>query len=245
MKENIFLSVVIPAYKEEARIHLILEALIAYQNTKNFLIEVLVVIDGSPDATAQTVRKYAEALPHFKMMARSENRGKGYSVKEGVLTASGKHILFADADNSTPLEQVDKLLAFANKYPVVIGSRYCDGGRMTKKQPLIRIIGSRVINRIIRILAVRGIKDTQCGFKLFERDAAQKIFARQSFERFSFDIEILAIAQHLGYSIKEVGVEWIDHPHSTVNPLKDGIRMICDAWRVRRNLKKIKTQSDT
>ena len=236
MKQDIYLTIVIPAYKEEKRIHFILEAIIRYQKNKSFLIEVIVVVDGLFDKTAEAASKFVSELPLLKIMCRAENKGKGYSIREGVLQAQGKYILFADADNSTPIEQVETLLAFANQYDVVIGSRYCTGGKLAVPQSLKRIVGSRVLNLIIRMLATRGIKDTQCGFKLFQRKAARKIFSKQKFERFSFDVEILAIARILGYKIKEVGIKWLDHPHSTVHPLRDGVRMIRDAWQVRKNI---------
>jgi glycosyltransferase involved in cell wall biosynthesis len=234
--QDYYLSVVIPAYKEEKRIHKIFDAIIAYQEKADFLIETIVVNDGSPDKLVDTVRKYRGKIPNLKFIDRKENKGKGYSVKEGALNANGKYILFADADNSTPFEQIDKLLKYIGKYDVVIGSRYCKGGKLAHPQPLTRIIGGRVLNLVIQLLATRGIKDTQCGFKLFEHKAAKQIFRRQTFDRFSFDIELLAIARKLGYKTKEVGITWYDDPHSTVKPLKDGIQMIRDAWRVRKNI---------
>ncbi|MEK9156436.1 MAG: dolichyl-phosphate beta-glucosyltransferase [Patescibacteria group bacterium] len=236
MDKNIYLSIIVPAYKEEERIHLILDAIIAYMKGVDFEIEVIIVVDGSPDKTAEAALAYKNKMPHLRVIDRKENRGKGYTVKEGVLAATGKYILFADADNSTPVEQVDKLLQYINKYDVVIGSRYANGGKLARPQPLHRVLGSRFLNIFIQILAVGGIKDTQCGFKLFERKAAEKIFKRQTFERFSFDIEILAIARKLDYKVKEAGITWYDNPHSTVNPIKDGLRMIQDSWTVRKNI---------
>jgi len=174
----------------------------------------------------------------LKVIDRKENKGKGYSVKEGMLSAKGKYLLFTDADNSTPFEQVDKLLKYIDAYEVVIGSRYTKGGKLAHAQPLSRIIGGRVLNMIIQLLAVRGIKDTQCGFKLFQKEAGQAIFKKLTFDRFSFDIEVLAIARKLGYKTKEVGITWYDNPHSTVNPIKDGLRMISDSWQVRKNITK-------
>jgi dolichyl-phosphate beta-glucosyltransferase len=234
--KEIYLSIVIPAYKEEGRIHKILDAIQKYQNSHEFLTETIVVIDGSSDNTAEVVQKYAKEIENLRIINRKENRGKGYSVKEGMLQAIGRYILFTDADNSTPIKQVDKLLKFAETYDVVVGSRYCKGGKLAKSQPFYRIAGSRVLNYIIQKLAVSGIEDTQCGFKLFKAEAAQKIFKRQTFERFSFDIEILAIARKLNLWIKEVGITWYDDPLSTVNPVKDGMRMIKDSWQVRKNL---------
>lgn len=236
MLEEIYLSIVIPAYREEYRIAKILNAVIEYEKDHDFLIETIVVNDGSPDKIVEATNKFKDKVKNLRIIDRKVNMGKGYSVKEGVLSAKGKYILFTDADNSTPLYQVDKLLKFVDKYDVVIGSRYCKDGKLAKPQSFIRILGSRALNLMIQLLADRGIKDTQCGFKLFEAKTAKEIFAKQTFDRFSFDIELLAIARKMGHKVKEVGIIWYDDPHSTVNPLKDGIRMIKDSWQVRKNI---------
>jgi len=236
--EKPFLSIVVPAYREEKRIRKILDAVVRYQANHDFGIEVVIVIDGSPDNTAETAGEYKEKISGLKIIDRKENKGKGYTVKEGMLAAGGKYILFADADNSTPIEQVDKLLKYKDEYSVIIGSRYCPGGKLAHPQDLVRKLGGRFLNLAIRVLAVRGIADTQCGFKLFENSAAKEIFKRMTFERFSFDIEVLAIARRHKFKIKEVGITWYDDPHSTVSPIKDGLKMVRDAWIVRRNLRK-------
>jgi glycosyltransferase involved in cell wall biosynthesis len=232
-----YLSVIIPAYKEEKRIHKILEAIIEYQKDHDFDIEVIVVLDGTPDDSLTAALNFQSKIKGLKVINRKENKGKGYSVKEGMLEASGKYRLFADADNSTPFDQVDKLIQnLTDDVQVAIGSRYIHGGGQKKKQPLIRRIGSRGINLIIRMLAVKGIYDTQCGFKLFSEHAAKEIFSRQTVDRWSFDIELLAIAKCLGYKIAEVPVVWNDDPHSTVSPLRDGLRMIAASWQIRKNI---------
>jgi glycosyltransferase involved in cell wall biosynthesis len=236
MNDQPYLSVVIPAYKEEKRINKILSAIVEYQTKHDFEIEVIVVLDGTPDDTLTAALNFQNKLQGLKVINRKENRGKGYSVKEGMLKSSGKYRLFADSDNSTPFDQVDKLLDFMKKYDIVIGSRYVEGGGQKKRQPLVRIIGSRILNLFIRTLAVRGIKDTQCGFKLFKDTAAREIFKRQTIERWSFDIEILAIARQLSYNIAEVPVIWNDDPHSTVSPIKDGLKMIAASWEIRKNV---------
>jgi dolichyl-phosphate beta-glucosyltransferase len=238
MTEQPLLSIVIPAFKEEKRIHKILDAIIEYEKSKKFTVEVIIVVDGSPDETAEVAEKYKEKISALKIIDRKENKGKGYTVREGIMAAEGKYILFSDADNSTPVEQVDKLFKYKEDYMVIIGSRYIKGGRLAHPQGIIRKLGGRVLNLIIRMFAARGIKDTQCGFKLFEHDAAREIFKRMTFERFSFDIEVLAIARRHKYKIKEVGIVWYDDPHSTVSPIKDGLKMIRDSWRVRVNLAK-------
>ena len=236
MENDIKLSIVIPAYKEEARIHKSLDAIIKYEKEHDFAVEVLVVLDATPDNTFAAAEKYKDKLKNLKIIDRKENKGKGYTVKEGVLAAKGKFILFTDADNATPVEQVDKLLEHTDKYQIVIGSRYDKGGKLAVPQGIVRKIGGRVLNLIIQGLAVPGIIDTQCGFKLFEHSAGKKIFEKMTFDRFSFDIEVLAIGKKLGYKIKEVGITWFNDPHSTVSPIKDGLKMIRDAWRVNRNI---------
>lgn len=240
MSQEIFLSIVIPAYKEADRIHKILDAILEFEKIKDYNIETIVVVDGTLDNTAEVARKYRDKLKNIKVIDRKENKGKGYTVREGMLAAQGEYVLFSDADNSTPIEQVDKLLKFRNDYDVMIGSRYVYDGKLAIPQSFVRKMGGRVLNWIIRTLAVSGIKDTQCGFKLFSKKAAQEIFNKQTFERWSFDIEILAIARMLGYKIKEVGITWYDDPHSRVNPIKDGLRMIKDAWTVRKNIREKK-----
>ena len=236
MTQEIYLSVIIPAYKEEARIHKILEAISKYQENHDFTMEVVVVLDGTPDNTMISALNFQNKIKGLKVINRKQNKGKGYSVKEGMLKSSGKFRLFADADNSTPFHQVDKLLGFMDQYKVAIGSRYISGGGQKKKQSLFRIIGSRGLNMFIQLLAVRGIKDTQCGFKLFEADAAKELFSRQQNDRWAFDIEILAIAKKRGYQVAEVPIVWNDDPHSTVSPIKDGLKMIAASWQIRKNI---------
>lgn len=236
MNDEIYLSIVIPAYKEEKRIHIILDAIAKYEKTKEFAVETIVVVDGSPDNTKEAALKYASKLKNLRIIGNEVNKGKGKAINEGMLAAHGQYILFADADNSTPVEQVDKLLKHCNKYDIVIGSRYCPGGKLAIPQSLIRRLGSRALNLLIQAVAIPGVKDTQCGFKLFKHDAVQRIFTRQTIFSFSFDIELLVIGRKLGYKIKETGITWYDDPHSTVSPIKDGIKMIKESLIIRKNL---------
>ncbi|MCX6810796.1 MAG: glycosyltransferase family 2 protein [Candidatus Berkelbacteria bacterium] len=238
MSEQPFLSIIIPAYKEAERIHKSLEAIIEYEKSHDFPIEVLIVLDGTPDDSLGVAEKYRDRIKGLKIIDRKENKGKGYTVKQGILEAKGKYILFTDADNATPIDQVDKLLKYKDEYPVVIGSRYITSGKLAIPQSFVRKTGGRFLNLIIRMLAVGGIRDTQCGFKMFKHNVAKEIFKRMTFERFSFDIEVLAIARLHKYKIKEVGITWYDDPHSTVSPIKDGFKMIRDAWTVNRNIAK-------
>ena len=235
MKDEIYLSIVIPAHNESTRIGVVLEAIVEYVKTKSFVTETIVVNNASTDNTADVVKSFEDKIPNLKILER-KSKGKGGAVHEGMLAAQGEYIIFADADNSTPIEQVDKLLNYVPKYDVVIGSRYCADGKLAVPQSFVRLFGGRALNFVIQTFAVWGIKDTQCGFKLFSKKATEEIFKRQTIFEFSFDIELLAIAKKLGYSIREVGITWYDNPHSTVSPLRDGLRMIKDAWTVRRNL---------
>jgi glycosyltransferase involved in cell wall biosynthesis len=235
--DSTHLSVVIPAYKEEKRIHKILDKIVAYGASHDFDIEVIVVLDGTPDETARVVESYRVQLPCLRVIDRKENRGKGYSVREGMLAARGRYRLFADADDSTAFEQVDLLLQQMEAHHVAIASRYVAGGMQTVKQSFVRIVGSRVLNMIIRVLVVPGIHDTQCGFKLFRAEAAETIFSRAVVDDWSFDFEVLAIARLRGFLVAEVPVVWNDDPHSTLSPIKDGIAMVRAAWQVRRNVR--------
>ena len=238
MNSNIYLSIIIPAYKEEKRISNILSAILAYTKKVDFPIETIVVTDGSPDNTVGVAQTYLAKIPNFRIIESKVNRGKGKTIREGINAAKGDFVLFADADNSTPIEQADKLLKYAKDYNVVIASRYCKGGELVIPQSFYRRLGGRAINLVIQTLLLPGINDTQCGFKLFKRELAVKIFNQMTLDRWSFDIEILAMARLFGEKIKEVGVVWQDNPHSMLSPLKDGYQMIKDAWKVRLNLQR-------
>ncbi|MEI7792198.1 MAG: dolichyl-phosphate beta-glucosyltransferase [Candidatus Berkelbacteria bacterium] len=236
--KEIYLSIVIPAYNEEKRIHKILDSIIKYQKSCKFEVETVIAIDASPDDTLKVAESYQDKISNLVILDGKVNRGKGGAVQEGFKVAKGKYIIFADADNSTPIEQVDKLLEYVDKSDVVIGSRYCKGGKLVVPQSFIRRAGGRGLNMLIQALAVPGIRDTQCGFKLFRAEASSEIFKRLTIFNFSFDIELLAIALNLGYKVKEVGITWYDDPHSTVSPIKDGLKMVSNAWTIRKNIVK-------
>jgi len=234
--EPTFLSVVIPAYNEERRIGRTLAKMRKFLDAQQYTYEVLVVDDGSTDTTRPVVDIIAEGWPQLKLITNPANRGKGAVVRQGVLAARGQHILFTDADNATPIEQLDKLLPYIKEYPIIIGSRHCPGARIHIPQSLPRILLSRGSNLLIRFLAVPGIWDTQCGFKLFERNAGQNIFANVRLTRFGFDFEALVIAQHLGYRFKEVGINWYNDMESKVRTGREALRTLRDLFRVKLNL---------
>lgn len=232
----IYLSVVIPVYNESERIGKTLALFRDYFDSKSYEYEVIVVDDGSTDTGLATIQKFAESWPQLRVVANTTNCGKGAVVRQGMLMALGEIILFTDADNSTPIEQIEKLLPNIEQYPVVFGSRHCPEGKILIPQSLHRVWLSRMSNLLIRWLAVPGIYDTQCGFKLFQREPAREIFERVTIDRFGFDFEALAIARYLGYSFKEVGVDWYNDGDSKVRAGRDAIRTLWDLFKVRRNL---------
>ncbi|MCX6350094.1 MAG: glycosyltransferase family 2 protein [Candidatus Aureabacteria bacterium] len=229
-----FLSVVIPAYNEEARLVPSLEKVTAYLRRQSYSSEVIVVSDGSRDGTAAAAQHWRP--PDFPLVVidRKENKGKGYTVREGVAKARGTFILFSDADLSTPIEEVEKLLPFFQQdYEVVIASRSLKSSEILVRQPWRRELMGKVFNRIVQFLAVPGIIDTQCGFKCFSRKAAAAIFPLCRVDGFAFDVEILYLARKLGLKVKEVPVRWIDSPRSTVSPLRDSARMFREVLSLR------------
>lgn len=225
------ISIVIPAYNEASRVGKTVQKIHDYMKDQKH--EIIVVSDGSSDNTVSVVKQLN--IPTVKTIEYSPNRGKGYAVKTGMLQAKGDYILFSDADLSTPIEQIQKFMPYAFEFDVMIGSRALDRRLLAKKQPFYRDFIGRVFNKIVRIFAVRGIKDTQCGFKWFTRKAAKEVFTKVSIEGFGFDVEALMIAQKLGYKIKEIPVVWINDEATKVSPIKDSIRMFCDVLKVRYN----------
>jgi dolichyl-phosphate beta-glucosyltransferase len=222
------LSIVVPAYNEEKRIGDTLRKIINYADKKLPDYEILVVNDGSKDKTVDVVKRYADS--RTRILQNPGNKGKGYSVKHGMMEAKGDFILFSDSDLATPIEEVEKLINFIDRYDVSFGSR-----QLRKKQPILRKFIGRVFTLIVNILAVPGVKDTQCGFKLFRKECAKKIFSMMTMERFSFDVEILFLARKYGYKMKEVPVIWVNKEGSKVHAIKDSYRMLRDIFKVRWN----------
>jgi dolichyl-phosphate beta-glucosyltransferase len=228
------LSVVIPAYNEEGRIGPSLERVVSYLGAQRWKSEVLVVVDGSRDRTAEIVRRVATDLP-VRVLDDGVNRGKGACVRRGMLEARGDLRVFSDADLSTPIEEVERLVAsVTGGYDVAIGSRHLPGSRIEVRQPWSRQMMGRAFNACTRRLVMTGIRDTQCGFKLFSAAAARSIFPRQRIERFGFDVEVLWIAHRLGLRVAEIPVTWVDDRRSTVRPISDAARMLVDLVRIRQ-----------
>ncbi len=230
------LSIVIPAYNESARIENALERVMSCVAKQGWDAEVLVVDDGSTDVTTDIVQHWMEKQPRLHLIQNEGNRGKGYSVRNGLLQASGEVVMFTDADLSAPMEEAERLLAaIADGADVAIGSRWMDKTRQTIHQPLYRRFFGRCFNWVTRMVMGLPFKDTQCGFKAFKRPAAQVIFRLQRIERWGFDPEILFIARKLGYDIREVPVTWGHDERSRMSYLKDGMKMLEEMAAIRAN----------
>ena len=228
------LSIVIPAYNEAQRLPASLKRVFAWLDEVGADAEVLVVDDGSRDATLQVARDLAGAEPRLRVFGLERNRGKGAAVRRGVEEAQRDWVLFSDADLSTPIEEVLRLAAAIEAgHEVAIGSRDVVESAIERHQPWYREAMGRTFNRIVQTLAMPGIRDTQCGFKLFSADAAKRSFARMTIEGFAFDVEVLFVARRLGYTIAEVGVRWINDERTTVDPIRDSARMLIDVARIR------------
>ena len=229
-------SVVIPAYNEEGRIVETLKSIHRYFHGKSLTWQIIVVNDGSTDNTAEVLDTIREEITDLIVISDSPNHGKGYAVKRGVEASRGEFILFADADNSTPIEELEKFYPHLIDNKVVIGSRYLSESNVVVRQPWHRAIIGRIGNMLIQFLLLEGVKDTQCGFKAFQHDAAREIFSRMRMNGFGFDIEILAIARLLNFSIKEVPVSWYNSPESRVRPVKDALRTFGEVIHIKLNL---------
>jgi glycosyltransferase involved in cell wall biosynthesis len=230
------LSIVIPAYNESARIDGTLSRVMWCVEERGWDAEVLVIDDGSSDNTPAIVQKWMQRYPRLHMMRNPGNRGKGYSVRNGLLQAAGDIVMFTDADLSSPIEEAELLIdAIHRGADVAIGSRWLDRQRQTIHQPLYRRFFGRCFNKVTRWVMGLPFKDTQCGFKAFRREAAQTIFRLQTIERWGFDPEILFIARKLKYGIVEVPVTWGHDARSRLSYLKDGMKMLEEMAVIRAN----------
>ncbi len=229
-----FLSLIIPAYNEEGRIGSSLRTVRAYLESMGRPWEIIVVDDGSTDGTVGVVKDWAAGCEQARVISYERNLGKGYAVRQGMLAARGQYAAFSDADLSAPIEELAKLFDLANKgYDVVIGSRAATGAVIPVHQPFYRELGGKGLNLMIRLLAVPGIHDTQCGFKLFTSQAARDIFSRCFINGWGFDVEALYLARRLGYRIAEVGVRWSHAEGSKIRPFRAAVRVLYDVARIR------------
>jgi glycosyltransferase involved in cell wall biosynthesis len=229
-------SIVIPAYNENARIPATLQSVVACIHEHGWSAEVIVVNDGSRDATAEVVRAFAAHAPEVRLVENPGNRGKGYSVRNGILQAQGDMVMFTDSDLSAPIEEATLLFdAIAAGADIAIGSRWLEKDRQSIRQPLYRQFFGRCFNAVTRFVMRLPFADTQCGFKAFTRQAAQTVFQLQTIERWGFDPEILFIALKRGFRVVEVPVSWAHDERTRMSYLKDGITMLQEIARIRWN----------
>jgi dolichyl-phosphate beta-glucosyltransferase len=236
---GVYLSVIIPAYNEEKRLPKTLKEINDYLKKQNFESEIIVVSDGSTDKTCEVVEELKSEIPNLRLICEKINRGKGYGVKIGMLNAKGKFRLFTDADNSTPISEIEKFWPeFEKGADIVIASRDIKGAVLDPPQPLFRRFVGEVFKYLRKIIVgLWEIEDTQCGFKGFKGEVAEKIFPKAKIERFAFDPEILLIAKKMGFKIKEVPVYWKNDLQSKVK-LKSMVKMLIDLFKIRSNLLK-------
>ncbi|HVP51516.1 MAG TPA: dolichyl-phosphate beta-glucosyltransferase [Terriglobales bacterium] len=225
---------VIPAYNEAERIGATLEKVVAYVARMGWTAEVIVVNDGSRDATPGIVREWAQKNPNIRLLENPGNRGKGYSVRHGMMEAAGDLLLFSDADLSSPIHEAEKLIAALRQgADIAIGSRWVQADLQTERQPLYRQFFGRIYNLLLPIILGLHFKDTQCGLKAFTRRSASAIFPRLRIDRWGFDPEILFLAVKAGMTVAEVPVMWAHDSRSKINPVTDGFRMFAEMLRIR------------
>jgi dolichyl-phosphate beta-glucosyltransferase len=233
MSESPTLSVVIPAHNEAGRLEYTLRRMVDYLQQAEPRHEIIVVDDGSSDGTAELVRGLSKEWPQLRVIEHVANRGKGAAVRTGMHAARGEQLLFSDADLATPIEEVRKLqAALAEGYDLAIASRAVPGADIREHQHPVRELMGKSFNLLVRLLGLAGFKDTQCGFKLFTREAARDLFQRSTVDHFAFDVEILLLARER-FRVAEVPVVWYHVEESKVSPGIDAARMFIDLVRLR------------
>jgi len=229
-------SIIIPAYNESARLGATLDRVLDHVASQHWDAEVIVINDGSQDDTAEMVRARARENPALRLVENPGNRGKGFSVRNGMLKAAGEICLFTDADLSSPIDEANKLFAAIEAgADVAIGSRWLQPDTQAQRQSLLRQFYGRTFNLILRLLLGLRFKDTQCGFKAFSRSSAQKLFSMQTIEGWGFDAELLFLADRIGLKVEEVAVVWSDAEGTRIHPLRDGLHMMAEVLTIRWN----------
>ncbi|MBF0489464.1 MAG: glycosyltransferase family 2 protein [Candidatus Omnitrophica bacterium] len=229
------ISIIIPAKDEEQRLPVFLTKVVTYCKNSSNSYEIIVVDDGSKDKTAQVALEFQKQFTSLSVHSLERNHGKGYAVKQGFLQAEGDIVLFLDADGSTGPEEIERYLPlFEQGSDVIIGSRVLTDEKSQVKALAYRKWMGNVFNFLVSSLLIKGIRDTQCGFKMFRREVARNIFERVHLEGFGFDLEVLYLAQRQGYSIKEVSVNWTHVDGSKVHIIKDSLRMFYNIIEIKR-----------
>jgi dolichyl-phosphate beta-glucosyltransferase len=225
------LSIVVPAFDEELRLGAALDRLAAWSAEDARALEIVVVDDGSRDRTAEVAAE--PRAVDVRLVRLAENRGKGAALKAGVAVARGELVLVTDADLSTPIAEIARLEAALGDADVVLGSRAVAESRLVVRQSLWRETAGKLFNRVVQLLGIRGVADTQCGFKLLRGEAARELFALLTIDRFAYDVELVWLARRLGFRVCEVGVEWRNDPASRVRFARDAPLMLLDVVRFR------------
>lgn len=234
------LSVIIPAFNEETRLGLTLDSILRYLgDDRRRSFEVVVVDDGSEDATAEVAEGLADE--RIVCLRQPRNLGKGAALRRGALASRGRLVLLTDADLSTPIEELARLEPHLDRHQLVIGSRAVADSRLDHRQPLYRELMGKTFNKIIRLAGVYGLSDTQCGFKLLDGAAAREIFERLVTPGFGYDVELIWLARQLGYRVREVGVRWAHSPPSRVRPIQDSLKMLAELVRFRWHHRRFRT----
>ncbi len=229
-------SLIIPAYNEEKRLPRSLEEIYQYLEQQSYSYELIVIDDGSTDHSVRVVQEMFAAFGSGTVLQNGRNRGKGYSVRQGVLRSRGDYVLFSDADLSTPIQEVEKLFGSLRQgYDIAIGSRGLRESDVQRHQPWYREGMGKIFNRIARSLFLTGFSDTQCGFKCFRGEVARALFRQQRIDHFSFDVEVLFLAARHNYRVKEVPVQWLNEPNSRVHAIRDSVKMLRDLLKIRYN----------
>jgi dolichyl-phosphate beta-glucosyltransferase len=235
------LSLVIPAYNEAERLPATLERIQEHRRSWSFSNEIIIVVEPGEDGTLALAENVAKSASQFAVLTHHEKRGKGFAVRSGMLRARGDFVFFTDADLSTPLEDLDASLQRFRKdrsIDVIVGNRQHPETLILEHQSVSREWMGKIFNRIAVSMTGLNIRDTQCGFKGFRHRAANEIFGRQRIDGFSFDVEVLLLAQAMGFSTVEVPVHWTNSPTSRVRVLHDSMGMLCDLFRIRRLVKR-------
>lgn len=229
---NPYLSIIIPAYNESDRIKASLQKAVDYLGNKEYEYEIIVADDGSTDDTVEIANDFHEKV---RAIALPKNTGKGAAVRMGMLEANGEIRIFTDADFSTPIYEIEKIIySLKNNYDVVIGSRALDYDMVKEHQPFYREFMGKTFNKFVQLMVIKGIKDTQCGFKGFTAAAAKEIFSKAKIDGFSFDVEALYLAKKANLKIDEVPVEWYNDDRSKVNPITDSISMLIEIFKIKK-----------
>jgi dolichyl-phosphate beta-glucosyltransferase len=240
MPDSPYLSIVVPAYNEARRLPPTIAALGNFVRDFTRTSEVLIVVEESTDGTLELAVGQAGQQAHFQVIDNGPKRGKGHAVRSGMLKARGEIVFFMDADLSVPLAEVSAFLRRFEEAPevdVLIGNRQHARSRITRRQTPLREGMGKIFNRVLQTMALVDLRDTQCGFKAFRQEACREIFGRQQLDGFAFDVEVLLLADRLGYVVEDLPVEWINSPESKVEILSDSLKMLRDTWGIRRRLR--------